>query len=104
MAYNDYIVIQQSTVSADRYGERDKTWTTYKSVWAERDDEGGYLGYTADMPVYSDSLSFRIHTHDAPDVTTKMRISYNSKYYLIRSIQTEGRLHTNLRVEAFDDE
>ena len=56
------------------------------------------------MPVYTDTRTFKIHTHDAPDVTTKMRISYDSNYYMIRSISKEGRLHIRLIVEDFDDE
>ena len=104
MAYNDYIVIQQRTDARDEYGELDPTWSTYKSLWGEKADDGGYLEYSADMPVFAGSLTFRIHTHDAPAVTTKMRISYDSKYYSIRNITTEGRLHTMLSVEAFDDE
>ena len=104
MAYNDKIIIQQRTDARDDYGEMDPTWSTYKTLWGERADDGGYIDYTSDQPVYSGLLSFRIHIHDAPSVTTKMRISYDSKYYMIRSLTKEGRLHTVLSVEAFDDE
>lgn len=104
MAYNDKIVIQQKTVSADTYGERDPTWTTYKTVWAEMEDTGGVVDYSADMPIYSDTRTFIIHTHDAPDVTTDMRVSYDSEYHMIRSIRKDGRLRTKLTVQAFDDE
>lgn len=104
MAYNYKIVIEQHTVTADDYGERDKTWATYKTLWAERDDEGGFLEYSADMPVFAGTIAFRIHSQDAPSVTTKMRISYDSKYYLIRNVQKEDRLHTVLTAEYYDDE
>ena len=104
MGYNYQIVIQESTVSADDYGERDATWTTYKTVWADMDIPGGVLEYGSDMPVYSDSRVFKIHTYDAPGVTTKMRISFESNIYPIRSIQKEGRFKTTLIAEAFDDE
>ena len=104
MGYNYQIVIQESTVSADDYGERDETWTTYKTVWAEMDIPGGGLSYESDMPVYSDSRVFRIHTPDASGVTTKMRISYDSDIYEIRSIQKDQRLHKVLIAEAMDDE
>ena len=64
--------------------------------------------FEADMPVYSDNRVWRIHTHDAPGVTTKMRLSHTENsitdYYHIRSVQKEGRLHTILIAEAFDDE
>ena len=104
MAYNDYIVIEQKSVSADAYGERDSTWTTYKSLWAEMEVPGGGLSYESEMPVYSDSRVWKIHTHDAPAVTTKMELVHDSKRYKIHSIQKIGRLHTVLIAEAYDDE
>lgn len=103
MGYNYQLIIQQRTDARDDYGEMDATWSTYKTVWAERDDTGGVLSYESEMPVYSDALSFKIHSYDAPDVTTKMRISYNSELYLIRSVQKEGRFHFHLTTQAYDD-
>jgi len=105
MTYNDSIVIQQYTQSRDTLGAIDAgSWSTYKTVWAEVTDASGSVTHESDMPVYEDSKSFKIHTHDASAVTTKMRISYNSNYYLIHSIQNEGRLTTTLIASAYDDE
>ncbi len=104
MGYNYQIVIQESTETRSSAGAVDTTWATYKTVWAERDDPGGGVSYEAEEPVYSDALAFKIHSHDAPDVTTKMRISYESDLYWIRSIRREGRFHFHLVTEAFDDE
>ena len=104
MAYNDKIIIQQKSVSADTYGERDATWTTYKTVWAERQDQNGYKSDQTDMPVFTDGISFKIHAHDAPDVTTKMRVSYDSLYWDIIRMERSGRLHYILYVESYDDE
>lgn len=104
MAYNYYIVIEQATESRDTYGEVDTTWSTYKSVWAERQDQSGSKNYQADMPVFTDGITFKLHTHDAPDLTSKMRINHDSQYWVIRSIRKEGRLHTVIDIEAFDDE
>ena len=104
MAYNDKIIIQQKSVTADDYGERDPTWTTYKTVWAERQDQSGSTAAQSDMPVFTDSISFKIHRQDAPDVTTKMRVSYDSDYWYILRLERTGRLHYVLHVEAFDDE
>ena len=104
MAYNDKIIIQQKSVSADTYGERDATWTTYKTVWAERQDQNGYKSDQTDMPVFTDGISFKIHAHDAPDVTTKMRVSYDSLYWDIIRMERGGRLHYILYVESYDDE
>jgi len=104
MAYNDLIVIQQRTDARDDYGEMDPTWSTYKSVWAELQTQGGSRSIQSDMPVFTDGITMRIHTHDAPAVTSKMRVSYDSQYWYINRITKEGRLHTVLDLEAYDDE
>lgn len=105
MAYNDSIVIQQYTQARDTYGAIDAgTWATYKTVWAEIEDVSSVVSNESEMPVHQDGKSFKIRTHDAPAVTTKMRISYNSEFYYIGSIQKEGRLRTILIGEAYDDE
>ena len=57
------------------------------------------------MPVYEGVMTFRIHKFDAPDVTTKMRISYDSDYWYIRSKQKDPRRGViELIAEAYDDE
>jgi len=104
MAYNDKIIIQQTTEGRGTAGGIEDTWTTYKSVWADIEDVSSYVSHESEMPVHEDSKSFKIHKHDAPSVTTKMRISYDSQYFFIRSIQKEGRLRTVLVAEAYDDE
>lgn len=104
MGYNYQIVIQQKSVTADAYGERDATWTTYKTVWAELDDGGGSLTYESDMPVYAGTKTFVIRTADASGLTTKMRISYNSETYRILSLSIDERQRTTITAEAYDDE
>ena len=104
MAYNDKIIIQQTTESRGDAGGVEDTWTTYKTVWAEIDDLSGGKDETSDMTVYSDGMSFKIHKADAPDVTTKMRISWDSLTWYIRSRQREGRLRWILTADNFDDE
>jgi len=104
MGYNYQIVIQRRTDSQDDYGEMDATWNTLYTVWAERDDTGGVVSYESEQPVYSDTMIFKIHSYDAPAVTTKDRISYNSQTFGIRSVRKDGRFHLHLVTEAFDDE
>lgn len=104
MGYNYKIDIQQSTESRGASGSVVTTWATYKKVWAERDDTGGALSYESDQPVYSDAMVFKIRSYDAPDVTTKMRVSYNSQTFMVRSIRKEGRFHLYLITEAYNDE
>jgi len=104
MAYNDQIVIEQPTEARGDAGGIEDTWTTYKTVWAEIDDLAGSKDFTSDMPVYTNSMSFIIHQHDAPDVTTKMRIVWNSENWYIRSRQRDGRLRWTLIADTDDDE
>ena len=104
MAYNDKIIIQEPTEARGDAGGVEETWTTYKTVWAEIDDLGGGKDNASEMPVYTDSFSFKIHKTDAPDVTTKMRISWESEYWYIRSKQREGRLRWVLIADTHDDE
>ena len=105
MTYNDLIVIESYTESRDTYGAIDAgTWATYKTVWADIEDVQSNVSYDADQPVFEDGKSFKIHTHDADAVTSKMRISYDSQYFFIRSIRKEGRLRTILIGEAYNDE
>jgi len=105
LTYNDSIVIQEYTQSRDTYGAIDAgSWATYKTVWAEIEDTQSNVSHESDMPVFEDGKSFKVHTHGAPSVTTKMRISYDSEFFYIRSIRKEGRLRTILVAEAYDDE
>ena len=104
MTFNDKIVIQQYTQARDTYGAIDAgTWATYKAVWAEVEDVQSNVTYDSEIPVFEDGKSFKIHTHDAPSVTSKMRIIHDSQYYAIRSIRKEGRLRTVLIAESYDD-
>jgi len=105
MTYNDQIVIQQLTEVRDDYGSVDaSTWAAYKTVWAEIKDMTGSEDFQSDQRVYQDSKEFKIHTHDAPDVTTKMQISYDSRTFIITSLNNEGRLRTVIVGIAYDDD
>ena len=104
MAYNDKIIIQQSTETRGAAGGVETSWATYKTVWAEIDDSGGSVTSESEMPVFDNSTVFRVRTIDAPAVTSKMRVSWSSQYFYIRAIHREGRLRTVLTADAYDDE
>ena len=103
MGYNSQITIQQETETRTDYGDVSSSWSTYKTVWADKDNTGGSVTHESDQPVYSESTTFKFRTEDADAVTTKMRISHDSQVYWIRSIQKD-RLFTTLITEAYDDE
>ena len=105
MAYSDLIVIQQYTQKRDSLGAIDAgTWGTYKTVWAMIEDAGSSVSHESDMPVFEDAKTFKFRAADAPAVTSKMRVSYDSQYFYIDSVQKEGRLRTVLIARANDDE
>jgi len=105
MTYNDQIVIQQTDSARGEYGEAGPgDWTTYKTVWAEIEDISGNENFASDMRVYEDAKSFKIHLQDAPAVTSKMRVSYDSRFFSINSINKQSRLRWLLIGVAFDDE
>jgi len=104
MAYNDKIIIQQKTEARNADGDVVKTWSTYKTVWAEVSDSGDGIDNQSEQSVYYDSKDFKIHSRDAPAVTTAMRISYDSQYFFIRGISRDGRLRKTLTATAYDDE
>ena len=105
MAFREKIIIQQPTEARGDAGGVEETWTTYKTVYAEIDDLSGGEDNTSDMVVYVNGLSFKIHKKDAPDVTTKMRISYDSEYWYIRTRRVDRRRgFIELTGEAYDDE
>ncbi|KKM27306.1 hypothetical protein LCGC14_1576050 [marine sediment metagenome] len=105
MAYREKIIIQQTTESRGDAGGTKDAWATYKTVYAEIDDLSGSKDNTADMPVYEDGMSFKIHKDDAPDVTTKMRISYEGDIWCIRSRQKDVRRgYITLIADSYDDE
>jgi len=105
MAFNDSIIIQQQASARGEYGEAGVgAWSTYKTVWAEITDVTSYESHESEMPVFTNQKQFKIHAHDAPDVTPKMRISYDSQYFYIASIRKDGRLRMMLIGSAYDDE
>ena len=106
MAYNDLITIQQNTVSRDTNGFKQFSWSTYKQCWADIEDTGGSLSYESDSPIWRDTKTFKIRTHDAPSVKAypQMRIVYDSDYFMVVGIEKDGRLFTTLTGEATDDE
>ena len=105
MAFREKIIIQQPTEARGDAGGVEETWTTYKTVYAEIDDDGGNKDNAAEMPVFGNQMTFKIHKQDAPGVTTKMRISYSSEYWYISTRRVDRRRgFIELTGEAYDDE
>lgn len=80
------ISIQEKTVTRDAYGEEDFTWSTWKTVWGSVQPLRGreYMQATTEQVVYDTKIRLRYRT----GVTPEQRISWNSKFYDIRSVHS----------------
>ena len=85
---NRKITLQYPTTSQDSYGEEDVTWATYRNVWAQVVQQSGREIFSAGIVAEADTL-FRMRYISTLDET--WRISYNSKYYNIKSVKELGR-------------
>jgi SPP1 family predicted phage head-tail adaptor len=88
---NRKITIQQWTADSpaqDSYGAPSGSWETYATPWAEKIDQKGREFFNGGV-VGEVTTVFRIRYDSG--ITSKMRISYNSEYYDIKSIAELGR-------------
>lgn len=83
------VIIQQTTQSADASGERVDSWSTLATVWAGITYNPGDEKIEGQQITASQKIVWEIRYRS--DVTENMRISWNSKYYYITSIEEIGR-------------
>ena len=86
------IVIQESTLTKDEYGQETTTWATFFTVWAKVEDRSGSEGYQADQLTATRNTVFTIRW--IAGLTEKMRILYNYDYYDIQYIKSPDRKRT----------
>lgn len=88
------IIIQQwgsDSPPQDQYGEPSGSWSTYATRWAQKIDKPGREFFQGGL-VGEASCIFVVRWVDG--LTTKMRISYDSKYYDILGFTDLGREDT----------
>lgn len=79
-----WITIQESTDTRDSYGEPIHAWNTFDQVWASIEPISG-REYFASKETRSQS-THRIRIRYRSGLSTKMRISWDSRYFDIESI------------------
>ena len=104
MDFSDYIIIEQTTQARSSTGAVTDTWTTHVESWAEVSQVSGSENFNSEMIVYNDIKEFVIHYEEGKNVTPKMRISFDSGYYYITSVNHKRRLLTTLLAVRNDDE
>jgi SPP1 family predicted phage head-tail adaptor len=101
---NDKIVVEEPDSTRGTIGAHEPVWTTHVTSWADITNISGNENFTTDMVIYSDTKQFIIHYNEGQNVTSKMRINYNSQYFYITSVNHEKRLKTRLVAVAKDDD
>jgi len=83
------IVIQSATLAQDTMGQMVPTWSTHATVWADlipiKGDE------VTEANRLTQKVDFRVRIRYLSTLTIDMRVSYNSAYYDIVSINELGR-------------
>jgi len=83
------ITIQQSTTTTNDYGEKVDGWATYRKVWAMLSFVRGDEQFEAEQKTAVRVVKFFVRYDSS--ITEKMRISWDSKIYDIRSIEQVSR-------------
>jgi len=83
------VVIEQRTDSQDANGQLVPTWSTWKTVWMDLIPIKGTEQFEANR--LTEKVDFRAKMRYIAGLLPTMRISYNSVYYDIVSINELGR-------------
>jgi head-tail adaptor len=87
------IIIQSPSLSANAYGEREETWGTLATVWAQIERKPAAVEQNSGEQMVSvNKVVFNIR-YSSTTKTTKAgyRISYDSKLYSILGVHEVGR-------------
>lgn len=83
------ITIEQPTTTEDAHGQPIPSWSTYTTAWSDKKEKPGAEYFAAGQEISEQVVVFTIRYYSG--ITTKMRISYNSKYYDIVGFRELGR-------------
>jgi len=81
---NKQITIQQVTETKNSFGEVSEAWSTYNTVWAEIKPISGKEYFNAES--VQSEVTHKIKTRYLSGITTKMRISYDSRVFDIETV------------------
>lgn len=85
---NRKIIIQVPTETQDAIGANVQSWATFATLWAEVKESNGFEWFKGNREVATQQVKFICWYISG--ITTKMRISYNNKYYDIALIKEIG--------------
>ena len=87
------ITIQKPTLSANAYGEREESWGTHVTCWAQIERKPAAVEQNSGAQIVSvNKVVFNIrYSKDSKDTNAGYRISYDSKIYNILGVHEVGR-------------
>lgn len=90
LPFNDYVVIQQATVTRDAIGAETLSWATLRSIWCRVGDMSVKEYLAADETKSRRTVKVRGYSADLADVTAKMRIVHGP-----RTLEVEGLVQSD---------
>ena len=87
---NRWVKIEQPTNTTDTSGQVLKTWSTYRTVWAERMYNKGFDDERNQRFEVATNYKYRFDGWDS-NLTTSMRLNDRDKYYYIHNIEPLGQ-------------
>jgi SPP1 family predicted phage head-tail adaptor len=86
------IALQSASLSTNNYGEREQTWSTYATVWAQLKYRTGSEKVQDDQVSSTEGATFNIrYSTDTSAAKASDRVVYNGENYEILHIQELGR-------------
>ena len=86
------VTIENYSASTNTYGEQIESWSTYRTVWAKIDFNGGNVTDEFEKLTGIAKVVFFVRNLDIANLTTKSRINYDSKTYYVQAVnEIEGR-------------
>lgn len=95
------IAVQTPTYTDSSYGKASKpsSFATTRTMWGRVTFNGGGESIGADKKEFRETVSIQAHYVDAKEILLTDRLSFNSKYWNITSINQIGR-NQYIRLEA----
>lgn len=97
------IRIDQVTNTINDYGERIKSYSLYKTVWAKVDWKRSSEKEESNQRVQVSDVVFYIRNLDIT-IDSDMRILYNSKYYFVNGVKEIDGRERFLEIETKEKE
>lgn len=92
------ITVQNYTESTDSFGQKVRSYATYKELWASVQEKSGTEGESGNQLVASKQVVFVIRYRT--DLSETMRIVYGSWVYRIESIIADDARKSFLKIVA----